>query len=384
MATEIDMDTERLGQLAATLGRQPHWLAPARDDLDIWPAAAADAEAAGSMSTEPGVCSMLRDLAATGELQRIADSEEARALRSEAFQIVFPLVWGRHTRLLEARKGHRRCATGICGLEPECADGFTDDVEAVVTALLAYRRPIANLEGWITVRMANAIKDGYRQRRAREMGAQQRVRVPVRVAARLDNDPWMVALAGRVLQWVGVRRTAGTQIWPLGAWAEDRAESVGWPCGEVAGEAVAADLVVVLRTMQEWDPVWYATYVERPLGRKWAPVAPATWPDPDQGDPGEATHLELEPQHERDDARLIETAAACLAAIRSGIAAGADPHQIVAAALAASFLSIDSLCEECDRIPLSGNDSEVVVTAVLAEPEAFDRVVVAAMDIVAA
>jgi hypothetical protein len=334
--------------------------------------------------SEPGDYSLLRDLAAAGQLHRIAGSEEARAFQSEAFHIVFPLVWSRHTRVLEVRKDHRRCATGISRLEPECADGFTDDVEAVVTALLAYRRPIANLEGWITARMANAVKDGYRQRRAREMGAQQRVRVPVRLAARLGNDPWMVALAGRVLQWVGVRRTAGTQLWPLGAWAEDRVALADRPCGELDAEAVAADLAVVLRTMQEWDPAWYATYVERPLGRKWAPVAPAPWPDPDQNGPDEATHLQIGQQHERDDARLAETAAACLAVIRSGIAAGDDPHQVVARALAASFLSVGSLFEECGRPPLSGSDSEEVVAAVLAEPVAFDRVVVAAVDIAAA
>jgi hypothetical protein len=94
-------------------------------------------------------------------------------------------------------------------------------------------------------------------------------------------------------------------------------------------------------------------------------------------------HLELVPQYERDDARLTESAATCLAVIRSGIAAGVDPYQVVAEALAASFLSIGSLCEECDRAPLSGSDSGAVA-AVLAEPDAFYRVVVAAMDIVAA
>ena len=82
------------------------------------------------------------------------------------------------------------------------------------------------------------------------MGAQQRVRVPVRLAARLGNDPWMIALAYRVLQWTGVRHTAGTQLWPLGAWAEDRAALVGPACETSVGETVAADLTVVLRTMR--------------------------------------------------------------------------------------------------------------------------------------
>ncbi len=333
----------------------------------------------GAPRTAPG----LRDLAASGGLRQAACSGDARGLRSEAFGLVLPLVWQRHTRPLEMRKGHRRCAAGICCLEPECADGFTDDVESVVTALLAYSRPIANLEGWITMRMANAIKDGYRMRRSRDMGAQQRVRVPMRLKARLGNDPWMVALADRVLQWTGVRHTAGTQMWPLGAWAEDRAALVGPARQPSAGETVAADLAVVLRTMREWDTAWYVGYVEQPLGRKWAPVAAQTCRDPDSGAPDESAHLDLVPQHERDDARLAEAAAGCLAVIRSGIAAGGEPRQVVADALADSFLSVGSLCEECDRTPLADGDPGTVVAAVLADPDALDRVVGTALDIVA-
>jgi hypothetical protein len=330
-----------------------------------------------------GTTLSLRTLAARGKLREAASSGEARRLRSEAFNAALPLVWERHSRPLEGRKGHRRCAAGICYLEPECADGFTDDVESVVTALLAYRRPIANLEGWITARMANAIKDGHRMRRSRDMGAQQRVRVPVRLAARLGNDPWMVALADRVLQWAGVRRTAGTQLWPLGAWAEDRAALARSAYEHPAGDAVAADLAVVLRTMREWNATWYAGYVEQPLGRKWAPVAVETWHDPDRGTTGEATHLELVPRHERDDVRLTENAAACLAAIRSGIAAGGEVRHVVAEALSANFLSVGSLCEECDRTPLADGDPGAVVATVLADPDALDRVVETVLAIVA-
>ena len=331
----------------------------------------------------PGAERSLRDLATSGQIRQAASGSEARRLRSEAFGVVLPLVWERHTRPLQARKGHRRCAAAICFLEPECADGFTDDVESVVTALLAYRRPIANLEGWITARMANAIKDGHRMRRSRDMGAQQRVRVPVRLAARLGNDPWMVALADRVLQWVGVRRTAGTQLWPLGVWAEDRAALVGPAHEHPSGEAVEADLAVVLRTMREWDAIWYAGYVERPLGRKWAPVAAETWHDPDRDVTGEAAHLELVPRHERDEARLAEAATACLAEIQSGIVAGGEPRHVVAEALTATFLSVGSLCEECDRAPLVHGDPDAVVATVLADPDALNRVVEAALGIVA-
>jgi len=327
--------------------------------------------------------SCLRDLAASGELRQAVATGEARRLRSEAFSLVLPLVWERHTRPLEMRKGHRRCAAAICYLEPECADGFTDDVESVVTALLSYRRPIVNLEGWITMRMANAIKDGHRMRRSRDMGAQQRVRVPMRLAARLGNDPWLVALADRVLQWAGVRRTAGAHLWPLGAWAEDRAALVGSAHDRPTGEAVAADLAMVLRTMREWDAVWYAGYVEQPLGRKWAPVVAETSQDQDRGETCETAHLELVPRHERDDVRLTETAAACLATIRSGIVAGGEPHHVVAAALTASFMSVRSLSEECDRTPLADSDPGAVVATVLADPAALDRVVETVLGIVA-
>ncbi|MGH3191631.1 MAG: hypothetical protein ACRDPY_35195 [Streptosporangiaceae bacterium] len=354
----------------------------------------ADASRAARANTGEGVTPLradgapcaaagLRDLAAAGELRQAARSGDARGLRSEAFAVVLPLVWQRHTRPLEMRKGHRRCAAEICCLEPECADGFTDDVESVVTALLAYGRPIANLEGWITTRMANAIKDGYRMRRSRDMGAQQRVRVPIRLKARLGNDPWMVALAHRVLQWTGVRYAAGTQMWPLGAWAEDRAALAGPACEPSAGETVAADLAVLLRIMREWDAIWYVGYVEQPLGRKWAPVAAQASRDADCGAPEEPAHLDLVPQHERDDARLAEAAAECLTVIRSGIAAGGEPRQVVAEALVGSFLSVDSLCEERDRTPFADGDPGIVVAAVLADPDALDRVVGTALDIVA-
>ena len=296
---------------------------------------------------------------------------------------MLPLVWERHTRPLEARKGHRRCTAGMCCLEPECADGFTDDVESVVAALLAYRRPIMNLEGWITARMANAIKDGYRMRRSRDMGAQQRVRVPVRLAVRLGNDPWMVALADRVLQWAGVRCTAGTQLWPLGAWAEDRAALVG-PAGEPSAG-------------KPWRPTWQWSC--GPCGSGTRPGMRATlssrWAASGRRSPrrlgmtrmrgaaDEAAHLELVPQHERDDAQLAEAAAACLVAIRRGIAAGGKPRQVVAHALAASFLSIGEPGDECHRTPFSGGDPGAVVAKVLADPDALDRVVATVLDMAA-
>ena len=325
----------------------------------------------------------LRALAASGDLWRVAATiqGEGARLRAEAFETALPLVWDRHTRPLEARKGHRWCVTGVRRLAPDCADGFTDDLESVVTALLSYRQPIANLEGWITVRMANAIKDGHRVRRAREMGAQQRVRVPARLAMRLGNDPWLVALADRVLQWVGVRRGAGAELWPLSSWAQDRAAIRG-PGGEArGGDTVAADLKVVLAAMRDCDAAWYEKYVELPLGRKWAPVAAEAWQDGERA-AGEIAYLDLVPDHEREDARLAEAAAASLAIIRERLAVGDEPHRVVADALTEGFLSVGALRDELGRLPGSDDPAEVL-TAVLADTAALQRLVVEVLDIVA-
>ena len=97
----------------------------------------------------------LRDLAARGVLRHAAASQaHCLQLRAAAYAVAMPLVWERHTRPLENVKGHRRCASGVVRLAPDCHDGFTDDLESVVTALLSYRQPIVNLEGWISARMA--------------------------------------------------------------------------------------------------------------------------------------------------------------------------------------------------------------------------------------
>jgi hypothetical protein len=316
---------------------------------------------------------VLRDLAASGSLREAASTPgECAKLRSAAFEVALPLVWTRHTRPLENSKGHRRCASGIIRLAPECHDGFTDDLESVVTALLSYGRPIANLEGWISTRMSNAIKDGHRLRRAREMGAQQRVRVPARLAARLDNDPWLVALAERVLRWAGVRHTAGTELWPLHAWAEDRAAFTGPSPGDPHA-AVARDLGVVLRTMRDSDSSWFEKYVERPLGRKWAPVV-VGWPNDDGADRSEVACFQFVSEHERTDAHLAEAAARSLTMIRSALAAGTGARNAIAGALAANFMSIGALRAELDREPGADGTGDVVA-AILNDCGALDRLV---------
>lgn len=320
----------------------------------------------------------LRDLAARGALRHAAASQaHCLQLRAAAYAVAMPLVWERHTRPLENVKGHRRCASGVVRLAPECHDGFTDDLESVVTALLSYRQPIVNLEGWISARMANAIKDGYRVRRATEMGAQQRVRVPLRLAARLDHDPWLIGLAERVLQWVGVRYTAGVGLWPLRAWAEDRIAHAG-PVPDPY-TAVEEDLDVVLSAMRAIDPAWFDKYVERPLGRKWAPVA-SGWSESDGAAPDDIW-LQMVPGCERDELRLNDAAARSLSTIRRALASGAEAKKAIAEALTTNFLSVGALRGELDRAP-GGHDPGNVVAAILASPDELDRLVPKVLSIV--
>lgn len=341
--------------------------------------------AAGFRWGTRGAARSLRALAATGELWRVAAAspDDLARLRSEAFDLALPLVWQRHTRPLEIRKGHWQCARAVFRMRPECADGFTADLEAVVAALMSYRQPISSLEGWITRRMANAIKDGYRVRRAAEMGAQQRVRVPGRLAAGLGGNAWLITLADRVLQWAGVRYAAGAGLWPLGAWAEERSRIMGPSADPAAGLRLAAEVDAVLTAMKRWDAAWYEKYVERPLGRKWAPVFFDNRAADNGADPAdELGYLELVPRHERDDARLAEAASVSLEIIGERLAAGDEPWLAVTEALTASYLSVASVRDEMDREPNSGAGAAEVVQAVLADPEALSRVVRAAVEIV--
>lgn len=323
----------------------------------------------------------LRLLAASGELWHVGMTEAAEVprLRSEAFEIALPLIWERHTRPLEMRKGHRRCATAISALPPECLDGFTDDLEAVVTALLGYRRPIASLEGWITMRMANAIKDGHRARRAKEMGAQQRVRVPSGLAARLGGDPWLLALAERMLQWTGVRQAAGSDLWPIGQWTEDRATITRVSEG-VAVVSVADEVAAVLAAMKAWDEAWFDKYVERPLGRKWAPPTMG-WPDEATSAP-DSSLLDLVPEYERAEMRLIDSAAACLDAIRLALKKDCDPCEAVVNALGVTYL-VDWKLTDLEQVPSASYDVGDTISDIMTDQGTLDRITAEVLDIVA-
>jgi hypothetical protein len=272
----------------------------------------------------------LRALAARGELATLAataGADVAAALRADAFAFAYPLVYDRHTRALERHRRHPRCAASLEYLEADCHDGFTDDVVACVDYLLRYaKQPIRNLDGWLVSRIPTATVDGHRRRRG-ELGALQRPRVPKWLAARLGHDPWLVELAARILDWVGVPTTAGLETWPLVAWAELRGRRTGrW--ADSTDAAVRRDVARVLEAMRAGDPEWYRARVETPLGAKRPPVVDAelvagSVPAADLA--GQA----LAAADERADAVLARRAGEIIDALVPRLAVGEDPAAAV-------------------------------------------------------
>jgi hypothetical protein len=330
-------------------------------------------------SEVPESTDTVRDLARLGRLaDRASDavgSDDYTALRAGAYRVVWPLVFERHTRRFELQRGHRTCAASIAGLRPDCLDRFQDDVEAVMEDLLANAKiPIHNLEGWIVRRLTPATVDGHRRRRG-ALGALQRPRMPAWLSTALHHDPWHSTLAIEILTWVGVTATAGTSLWPLNAWAELRSKVTGEPLGDE--RAVAADVETVLAAMRK-SSTWYAKFVERPLGRKQAPVTPSPRSDPDS--PREQPHLALNERHENDEARLVELAGAAVRAIERRIRAGQDPATAVGIVLDKAFRS-GSGAEDLDLVPEGGADPAERITHLLADESAMSRITKAALDI---
>lgn len=277
----------------------------------------------------------LRELAGRGRLAGSGSDPAVRAvLRGAAYDLVWPLVWARHTRWIETTKGHQRCASGFLRLDGACLDGFHDDVEAVVDYLFRHaKEPIGNLEGWITSRIRPAVVDAYRRRRGGR-GALQRVRVPDWLRARLGGDPWLEELAARIIEWAGVPTAAGHDLWPLEAWSDLRAAVTGDRTGSRPA-TVGADLERVLDAMHSGRPSWFADYIERPLGRKQFPVAgtPAT-DDPLTGSVAASQARAVD----ADDSRLVALASAAVEAITTGLADGRSPDELVPAVVRATFL----------------------------------------------
>ncbi|GAA1642878.1 hypothetical protein ACFQY4_06575 [Catellatospora bangladeshensis] len=261
----------------------------------------------------------LRFLASQGRLAataRTATPRERTALTGAAFTLAWPVVFHRLTRMNEQRRGHWTCAIAVNRLADACLDRFYDDVEAVVEDLLAHATmQIHNAEGWISGRLRAVTIDAHRRRRGAR-GAQQRPRLPRWLADGLGHDPWLTVLAIEILVWVGVPGTAGGLLWPLDSWAQRRVAVTG----DVAGSdvrAVQRDVDRVLAVMRTKER-WYADYVERPLGAKTPPTAPA-FVDRNAAVVEPPALLLTEP-HEVADGWLSELAALALIALRQ-----ADP-----------------------------------------------------------
>ncbi|MDT5029032.1 MAG: hypothetical protein QOE61_5458 [Micromonosporaceae bacterium] len=298
----------------------------------------------------------------------------ARLIRG-AYDIVWPVVFQRLTRRFEIKRGHPVCAASVTGLQPDCLDRFQDDVEAVLDDLLRNAKvPIHNLDGWISTRLNAATVNAHRRRRG-ERGALQRPRLPGWLAVKLEHDAWLTTLAVQMLVWVGVPTAAGARLWPLGAWAELRARATGDVRG---GEPEAmADVETVLTAMRQVRK-WYENFVERPLGRKQAPVLPAQYSYSEQE--SESLQLALIDRDEMDDARLADLASTAVAAIEAQLRRGADPRDAVQTVLRTVFGS-GTGAEELDRVPRRGPGDAERVAAMLADPATIERITAAALDI---
>jgi len=318
----------------------------------------------------------LRELAREGRLAAVvaaADRSERQAFTAAAYDVVWPIVFAQITRRVEQRRGHRGCAVGIDHLADECLDRFHDDVEAVVADVLTHsRQPILNLEAWITGRLNAATVDGHRRRRGLR-GALQRPRLPGWLTNDLGNDCWLTTLATRMLVWVGVSHTAGSEVWPLETWAQERAAHTGdW--GSDPG-TVAAEVETVLTAMRR-HPRWYESYVERPLGRKQAPVAA----QPVQEGAGAcAMPLALSDPHARVESEMRRLAAAAVDAIDRRRGQGQETQAIVVDVIRTVFGG--TFTGTLDRAPHDVADPLGGVTGALADPATVDRIVATVREI---
>lgn len=320
----------------------------------------------------------LHELARQGKLAEAAaaaQGAERIELTGAAYDVAWPIVYSRVTRRFEQLRGHHACAAGVNHLADECLDRFHDDVESVVEDMLAHaRQPVHNLEAWIASRLNAATVDGHRRLRGRR-GALQRPRLPGWVADGLGHDPWLTALATEILVWVGVPSTAGTEVWPLEAWAQERGLRTGDWAGSEPG-VVRREVEVVLNVMRK-RPSWYESYVERPLGAKQAPVASAPV--------GEATGEVARPLPLVDpgthvEAELLHLAAEAVRAIDARLAHGEEAERIVVDVIRAVFGG--AFTATLDRAPHSGADPLGGVSGALANVGTVNRIVSTVMSII--
>jgi len=307
-----------------------------------------------------------------------ASTTERSSLIGAVYQMVWPIVFSRLTRILELRRGHVVCSRSVVNLADGCLDHFHDDVESVVEYVLRNAHgPIVNLEAWLAVRLRAATVDGHRRRRG-SVGALQRPRVPAWLARELGHDRWLLSLATHILVWVGVASTAGTGLWPLDSWAYRRGLTTGdWSASDPP--MVEREIESVLRAMRG-RPEWYVAYVETPMGSKRAPVVTLLTED---GRNAEPPSLSLVEDHELDDEHLAGLAADAIAAMRARIGRGEDRRAVVVDVIRAVFCA-DLGTRDLDRAPHVATNDHESVQALFDDPERARRVVDAVLAIVGA
>jgi len=317
----------------------------------------------------------LLSAARTGSLAEYLAANPVKG-REALYGLVARLVFENVTRPVERRRGHSRCAASADKLLPDCHDAYQDDVEAVFQYVLRNSAGrFENLSGWIITRLKNVTIDAYRKRRG-ERGALQNPRLAIWLQTELGDDPWLRQLALNVLEWVGVTATVSVGLWPMGAWAQQRAQLTREPgYGE---SEVAADIERVLRAMRT-RPAWFENFVERPLGRKQAPLLPARREDWDRSEDVEyVTHSTADTTVE---ALLAHLACTAVEVLEQRLRKGDDVREAVIEVVSEVF-GAGTGAEEIDRLPGTGSDAQDRIASLILEPDVLDRVIETVLEII--
>jgi len=157
-------------------------------------------------------------------------------------------------------------------LRPEIADRVTNDVEALLAKFASMKAPITvSIEAWAVGARRNAVADKNRRDRG-ERGAPQRARVPQGLRRALGDDPRLVELARRMIDFAGTPRAVGGSGWPTGTWSSDLA-ALGGEAAAYTERACERDIAHVLRVMGDWNRTWVDQRMLGPLSRQAPPVA---------------------------------------------------------------------------------------------------------------
>ncbi|MFG1926560.1 hypothetical protein [Cryptosporangium sp. NPDC048952] len=292
----------------------------------------------------------VKRLAATvPSLSAVAASDplRGRAIRAGLYAVSWSLVFVRHTRPLEYRRGHPWCASAVERLVPGCVDRFEDDLEAVVDYTMRYAGgPIGNLEGFIVRKLPYATADGNRHRRGAR-GAIQRPRLPAWLGTRLGGDPWLCDLALYIIDWVGGAEAVGLDPWPTPAWAERRM----WRLGDMRPDpaATAADIERVLQAMRA-RANWYEAHIAGPLDRR---DVRAVALSPDQLMASLADRV-AEPSHEDDLTQRAALALQRLGAHRAAVGGAEDA--VDGGFVSAVADTVDALFGSAAEVPTEAAD----------------------------